>query len=197
MRRYLLIGLLVAASVGPGCRLIRRGGTKPIPPAPPPPVLQPPEPVARVPKQVPEPPEIPPETIDVTALPEPDIPHEPWPPPPRRRRPPRREAEVTATEPPAEPAAPPPAPVPQLAQVLSPEQQQAYSASIERNLDRAQRTVAALRGKRLSREQATYMERIRAFIEQAGEARKTDLVRAASLAERASVLAEDLLKSVQ
>jgi hypothetical protein len=49
----------------------------------------------------------------------------------------------------------------------------------------------------LNRDQKTYLARIRAFIDQTKEARKTDLFRAKTLSERASVLAEDLLHSVQ
>jgi hypothetical protein len=54
-----------------------------------------------------------------------------------------------------------------------------------------------LTGKSLNGEQKVYLDRVRAFIQQANEARKTDLFRAKNLAERASVLADDLYRSVQ
>jgi UDP-N-acetylmuramate-alanine ligase len=87
--------------------------------------------------------------------------------------------------------------LPQFEQVLTPEQRQAYVEEIEKNLANARRVVAVLQGRRLSRDQTTYLARIRAFIAQANEARKTDLFRARNLSERASVLADDLLRSVQ
>jgi hypothetical protein len=122
------------------------------------------------------------------------VPPEELPPPPRRRvRPrPRENAETPAPAP-----EPPAAPLPRLEQILTPEQRQAYIADIDRNIANAQRTVALLQRRRLTRDQMTYLARIRAFIQQADEARKADLFRAKNLAERASVLADDLLKSVQ
>lgn len=87
--------------------------------------------------------------------------------------------------------------VPELEQILTPEQRQAYVDDIDTNIGRAQKTVDALRGRRLSRDQKIYLARVRAFVEQAREARKTDLFRAKNLAERASVLADDLLRSAQ
>ncbi len=100
---------------------------------------------------------------------------------------------------PAQPetATAPPAQVPQLEQILTAEQQQAYNDEIDRNISRAQRTVTTLNGRRLSGEQQTYLDRIRTFLQQASEARKSDLFRARNLAERASVLADDLAKSLQ
>ena len=86
--------------------------------------------------------------------------------------------------------------MPHLEQILTPVQQQAYNEEIDRNINSAQRTVMALGSRRLNGEQQTYLDRIRAFIQQATEARKTDLFRAKNLAERASLLAEDLLKSL-
>jgi hypothetical protein len=91
----------------------------------------------------------------------------------------------------------PEASVPPLEQILTPEQRQTYLEAIDRNLGRARKTLEALQNRRLNDEQRTYLERIRAFIQQADDARKTDLFRARNLSERASVLAEDLLRSVQ
>ena len=86
---------------------------------------------------------------------------------------------------------------PQLEQILTPQQQKAYNEEIDRNISRAQRTLAALGDRSLNSEQQTYLERIRAFLKQAENARKSDLFRARNLAERASLLAADLLRSVQ
>jgi hypothetical protein len=124
------------------------------------------------------------------------LPGEPLPPPPRRRPKPRPHEDADAPSPAPEPE-PPAVPVPQFEQILTPQQRQAYTEEIDRNIASAQKAVAALEGRRLSPDQATYLARVRAFIEQANEARKADLFRARNLAERASVLAEDLLKSVQ
>jgi hypothetical protein len=142
---------------------------------------------------LPAPPEIPSSQPDL-GQPAPQVPPEELPPPPRRRvRPrPRENAETPAPAP-----EPPAAPLPRLEQILTPEQRQAYIADIDRNIANAQRTVALLQRRRLTRDQMTYLARIRAFIQQADEARKADLFRAKNLAERASVLADDLLKSVQ
>jgi hypothetical protein len=96
-----------------------------------------------------------------------------------------------------EPAPEPPPPVPDLGQILTAQQQQEYNQAIDRSIDRAQRNLAALGGRRLNPEQTLAVERIKTFIQQALEARKADLLRAKSLAERADVLAEDLLRSIQ
>jgi len=144
---------------------------------------------------LPAPPEIPATEPDLGRT-GPSLPGEPLPPPPRRRPKPRPHEDADAPSPAPEPE-PPAVPVPQFEQILTPEQRQAYTEEIDRNIASAQRAVAALEGRRLSRDQVTYLARVRAFIEQANEARKADLFRARNLAERASVLAEDLLKSVQ
>jgi hypothetical protein len=86
--------------------------------------------------------------------------------------------------------------LPQLEQILTQQQQRAYNEEIDRNIVRTQRTLSALAGHRLNEEQRTYLERIRAFLAQAEEARKSDLFRARNLAERATLLADDLLRSV-
>lgn len=191
MNRTLLAAVLVIGAIAPGCRIFRRT-EKPRTPVR---VMQPPpEPKAEV-KELPEPPEFPVQVnLEEQVVP---VPGESFPGPPRRRRAraqqpsqPTEEAAAPVPEPPAAPST-----VPQLTQVLTPEQQAAYNSSLDRNLDRARRTVTALAGRRLSRNQTVYLERIKSFIQQASAARRTDLVRAANLAERASILADDLLKS--
>jgi len=128
----------------------------------------------------------------------PSLPAEPLPPAPRRT--PKKvrtheDADATPTAP--EPEPPAAVPLPQFEQVLTPEQTKAYNEEIERNIADAQRAVAMVENRRLNGEQTTYLARVRAFIDQANEARKADLFRARNLSERARVLAEDLLKSVQ
>ncbi len=190
MKRVLLLVVFVAAAFAPGCRIFRHS---PAPPPPPPPraLVQPPAKTA-VPQPLPEPPQL---ATGEQALPAeaPPIEQE-WPGPPRR---PRRPRPAPATEEAEAPEVVPAAPAPELAQILTPEQETSYNAAIDRNLDRAQRTAHLLRSRKLSRDQAVYLERITSFIQQANEARKTDLVRAANLAERAAVLADDLLRSLR
>ena len=164
-------------------------------PAPPPaPTVA--KPVPPKPEQVslPPAPELPPQTPQISVPP--STPGKVPPPPRRRATNPRPRP---APEPPAapEPAPPPAGPVPQLGQILTVEQQQAYNEEIDRNIARAQRALAGLNGRRLTSEQQTYLDRIRAFVQQALEARKSDLFRARNLAERASLLAADLSRSLQ
>ena len=196
--RIVFVAVLALAAWTPSCVLFHRH--KAVPAAPPAPA--PAAPVALpTPHEVPLPaaPQLPAAQPDLNQA-GPSSSGEALPPAPRRRPKPRphpdpdEDADVPA------PAPEPPAaavPLPQFEQILTPEQRQAYTGEIERNIANAQKAVAALEGRRLSRDQATYLARIRAFIDQANEARKADLFRARNLAERASVLADDLLKSVQ
>ena len=186
--RFAMVAALALATLTPSCRLFRRS-PKQVPQAPPPPAQQAP---AKPPVALPTPPEVAPQAPDLSQQP-PQGPSGQLPPPPRRRTKPPRARETADTP---VPEAPPPA-LPQLEQILTPEQRQEYSEEIERNIGVAQKTVEALQGRRLSRDQAAYLARVRAFIEQARQARATDLIRARNLAERASVLAEDLRKSMQ
>ena len=144
---------------------------------------------------VPAPPEIAATEPDLSQT-GPSLPPEALPPPPHRRPKPRAHEDADVA--PATPEPEPPAvPLPQFEQVLTPEQTKAYNEEIERNISDARRAVAMVENRRLNGEQTTYLARVRAFIDQANEARKADLFRARNLAERARVLAEDLLKSVQ
>lgn len=195
-----MAAVMAVAVVSSSCRLFHRSAKANVPPAPkpaaaetklPPPVTTPPKTEAAA---MPEPPQLPPQAT--TGTQPPPYSRDSLPPPPR----PRRTRHETPEPPAATPAAEVPAAqaaVPQLEQILTPEQQAAYNDEIDRNIARAQRTVGQLSGRPLTAEQKVYLDRIRAFIQQASDARKTDLFRAKNLAERASVLAEDLLKSVQ
>jgi outer membrane biosynthesis protein TonB len=180
-KQCLLLAALSLALLSPSCSLFHRSAKAK-------PLVLPPAPAAPAPKPAPPPPEVQPQPPNVQP---PPAETGKVPPPPRRRQ---RPPAAAVVEP---PPAPPPSPPPQLEQILTPQQQKAYNEEIDRNTARAQRILAALGGRRLSAEQQTYLERIRAFLQQAEEARKTDLFRAKNLAERASLLAEDLLRSVQ
>ncbi len=154
--------------------------------------------------ELPPPPQIAPEEPELNQQRAPAPPQQ-LPPAPRRTIR-RRETQQPAQAPPVaqQPAAHPPeaqaapAPeVPQLEQILTPEQRQAYTEAIDANIGKAQRTLETLRGRKLTRDQRLSVQRIRAFLDQAQEARKNDLFRANTLAERANVLADDLLRSLQ
>jgi hypothetical protein len=189
--------------LAPSCRLFRKSTKAAPPPAPAPtqPAQRPPS-AARQPAALPAPPEISPQDPDLSQQP-PAPSSGKLPPPPRRRGRPRTSESAGTAQPPAQPpaedttAAAPEAEAPQLEQILSPEERQAYLEDIDSNINRAQKTVDTLQGRNLSGEQKTYLARVRAFMDQAREARKTDLFRAKNLAERASVLAEDLMRSAQ
>lgn len=196
--RVVLVAALAMAVGTPSCAVwpFHKKKATPVPP---------PAPVATAPVAHPEPREVAlPAPTEIPAR-EPDlsqagpaVPAEPLPPAPRRPRKPRTHDDADVTPPAPEPEPPAAAvPLPQFEPDLTPEQTKAYNEEIERNISDARRAVAMVENRRLNGEQTTYLARVRAFIEQANEARKADLFRARNLSERARVLAEDLLKSVQ
>ncbi len=181
-----LAAAMILALFAPACHRAKSQ----LPPPPSSPWVIPLQQPAKNPEEArPVPPEIPPQTLDIQ--PPPLEPLQVPPPPHRRPRP-----SAPAAETPPAPAPQPP-PLPQLEQILTQQQQKAYNEEIDRNIARARQTLVALAGHRLNEEQRTYLERIRAFLAQAEEARKSDLFRARNLAERASLLADDLLRSVE
>ena len=97
------------------------------------------------------------------------------------------------SQPPASPAPPPP----QLGHMLSPQEQQHYARLTAAALARARALLGKLQKRRLSAEQQAAYDRVLTFIHQAEQLRSRDLVQAASLAERAAVLAADLAASVR
>ncbi len=202
LRRLAIVALLLLATFAPGCRLFNRKAkiVPPPPPAPPPVETSTPKPPAAQQPTVPPPPQIPPEQPNLAGQPAPEAPVVKLPPPPkrhgRRSQQPQQQSQET---PPVQPGETPPASpaVPELEQILSPQQRQAYNEAIDANIGRAQRTLDAVQSRRLNPDQKTTQERIRAFVQQANEARRTDLFRAKNLAERAAVLADDLLRTLQ
>ena len=197
--RVVLVAVLVMAVGTPSCAVwpFHKKKATPVPPPAPTataPVTHPkPREVA-----LPAPTEIPAKQPDLSQA-GPSVPAGPLPPAPRRTPKKQRAREDADATPPAPEPEPPAAavPLPQFEQVLTPEQTKAYNEEIDRNIADAQRAVATVGSRRLNGEQTTYLARVRAFIAQANEARKADLFRARNLSERARVLAEDLLKSVQ
>jgi len=92
---------------------------------------------------------------------------------------------------------PPSRPVPRLGQVLTTLQRRELNETIDRSLDAAQSSVAAVVQQTLSADQVTSVRRIRAFISQARETRRQDLALAKNLADRARLLAQDLERGLR
>lgn len=158
----------------------------------------PPEPKPRAEPEMPEPPQLPAGEPPAVAPPPAVPPKLPIPRAPRRTRPVRKASPAAA---PVQEAAPEPsrptAPLPKLQQILTPEEQREAMQAFERAEARVEQVLAVVRKRRLTAEQQTSITRIRAFLEQARQCRATDLLTARALAERAAVLAEDLLKTLR
>jgi hypothetical protein len=189
-----LIALVLALSAGSTSCLFRKPRARVF--VPPPAKPRPPLPT-QVP-QVAAPPEIntatgisaPPQAADLgaTTL---EFPRLPAPPPAAPRRPP-----VVATPkpvPPPPPAPEPAPPQPRLGQIFSGEQVKEYNRNLDESLERVRRFLGSLSGRKLNAEQTEVVNRIRAFQNQAEQARDQDLVTAVSLARRADLLAQDLI----
>ena len=126
-------------------------------------------------------------------------PEMPKPPAAQRPKQPRRQKKAVAAkpveQPPAAPTAAGPAP-PQLTQMISAADQAAYNRSIDAALGRVQANLARINGASLNASHHVNLERIQAFLREAQAARHTDLVTAKSFADRADLLAQDLVKSL-
>lgn len=96
-----------------------------------------------------------------------------------------------APSPPVSPV-PAPAPAPKLGDILTPDAQKQYNASIDQSLSHAQTSLNSIGGRQLNKDQRAEVEQIRNFMQQAQTARASDPAGAKSLAERAEVLARDL-----
>ena len=92
---------------------------------------------------------------------------------------------------------PPARPVPRLGLVLTTQQRRELNETIDRSLDAAQRSVAAVVKRTLSVDQVNSVRRIRAFVRQARETREQDLALAKNLADRARLLAQDLERGLR
>lgn len=195
-RLWALLILLTLAPAMTSCWPFRK--KKPVAPAPLPPPQQqqtaPPKPI-----QFPPPPAIEPSP---SKSPIPEEPQEQLPPPPVKKRPspagPRVSPAPAPQEPEVEPVPEtPPAPTPSLQPILSPEQKQELETAVRTRITSARLSLASIQRRSLTQEQKAAVNQIRVFIEQAEEARKTDLIRASNLAERADVLARDLVAGIR
>jgi hypothetical protein len=196
-----IIGIVIAGSILlPGCRVFRAKRTPPpvitappasrTPPAEPPTVPAPP-PVEAA-KTTPPPPRA--ATVEVKP------PAKPQPKP--TRRPPKKVTTAKAQPPvtpqqtpPAETPAAPSEPIPQLTQMLSPAEEAAYNRAIDVAVENAKANVTKVSGRRLNSTQRGKLERINAFLKQVEETRARDLATAKTIAERAYLLSDELVKN--
>jgi len=116
----------------------------------------------------------------------------PQPPPPAKKPARSATAPPPSTSPAPATAPTPAAPPPKLGDVLTPDEQKQYSASIDQSLAHAQTSLKSIGGRQLNKDQQAEVEQIRNFMQQAQETRSRDPSGAKSLAERAEVLARDL-----
>jgi hypothetical protein len=84
-----------------------------------------------------------------------------------------------------------------LGDILTPDQQRQYNTAIDQSLTHAQNSLGSITSRQLTKEQQTTVAQVQNFIQQAQETRKSDLSSAKSLAERAEVLAKDLVASLK
>ena len=171
--------------------------TSPPAPAPSAPVEAAPAPAKPAPQEIPSPPALAPAAP--APGPESAIPNQPPAPPPAPGRPARRPSRQAPAAP-AAPAAPQPAPAtapaPQLAIVLTPDQQRQYNADVDQSLQRAEASLKSIANRQLTDQQQASFDEVRNFIRQAQATRASDLPGARRLAERAEVLAGNLASSL-
>lgn len=91
--------------------------------------------------------------------------------------------------------APTPA-VPQLGRLLTADQRREYNRMISQNVLAAQASLDLLQKRPLREAQRSAIERVRSFLVQVDEARRTDLELARSLSDRARLLAEDMVRNM-
>lgn len=85
--------------------------------------------------------------------------------------------------------------LPQLSPLMSPEKRRALEGELDRRLARTRADLQRLMGRTLNGEQVAAVKRIQAFVNQAEDTRDQDLNLARNLAQRAEVLAADLVRS--
>ncbi|MCC6588679.1 MAG: hypothetical protein IT168_18430 [Bryobacterales bacterium] len=198
--------VVIALALTTGCAKLKRSraGAPPLIVAPPSSVPEPP-PTIQAPPPVEQP-----KTSQIPTLPpgaQPKVPQPVEPPKPVRttRRTPAPKAPTTASTQPPGPAAPaepvPEAPtetpLPQLGAILSQQEQAAYNSAIDAALQRAQTNLSRLDPRRLRGSDRANYQRARSFIMQAQQARETDLAVAKGLADRADILAQDLIRNLR
>jgi hypothetical protein len=90
-----------------------------------------------------------------------------------------------------------PNPAPRLGDILTPEQERQYNSAIDQSLARTQSSLGVIANRKLTKEQQGVVVQIQSFVQQAQTTRKSNLAAARSLAERADVLARDLVGSLR
>ena len=187
MRRFQILPLVVALSLGSSSCWFRKTKTARVFVPPPAPLRAP------LPTQIPELPPAPDLHLDA-GIPPPEFPKQlpsALPPPPAARRP----APVPRVAAPVPPAVPEVTlPPPRLGQIFSAEQLREYNRTLDESLERVKRTLAQVAGRSLNGDLSDIVVRIQTFQKQAEQARDQDLVTAVNLARRADILAQDLLK---
>jgi len=91
---------------------------------------------------------------------------------------------------------PPPPAVPQLGRLITADQRREYNRMISQNVLAAQASLELLQKRPLREAQRSAIERVRSFLVQVDEARRSDLELARSLSDRARLLAEDMVKNM-
>ncbi len=195
-RKSAALAALALVLCGQSCLFKKepRKATIIIPPAPQPPPPQP----------MPTPPNLPPAQSTGALTTETEVPALPAPAEPaakKRSRPARRPNASTTnvpaapaeTVPAAEPVAATPAPVvPALQPILGNQEIGERNKRISAYLEKARLNVYRAERNRPSAQTVDLISQVKTFVQQAEEARKTDLVRAENLAERAEVLSRGL-----
>ena len=116
-------------------------------------------------------------------------------PPAAQRRPRATPQTVPASN--ATPAAATAEPEFKLGRAVTPDQERATNAEIDRHIQHATQILESISNHTLTSEQKSSAAQIRGFISQAQQMRATDVVRARSLAERADILSQDLASNVK
>ncbi|MCE5307651.1 MAG: hypothetical protein LLG20_08405 [Acidobacteriales bacterium] len=197
LRFFIILAMVLVLLLAPGCWPFGRKQAKQLPPTPIPPA----QPRKQEKVETPTPPKIQSEPPPAAQIPPPSVEAQGQPPAPPRPRPSKRNRRVkqptVAEEPPAAQAppagTPPAAPQPRLGEMLSPEELREHVKNYDHSLRETQNMLAQIQKRTLTADQSQSAARIRTFLAQAEETRRSDLVAAVNLARRAELLARDLL----
>ncbi len=129
----------------------------------------------------------------------------PAPPPTPQRVPKARRTQPTAstpasstmTQPAAAAPGSPAVEAPRLGQMLSSSEERQYNALIDQTLSQTQSNLNLLAKRSLTPDQQSSIRAIQEFMSQANATRTVDLVSAKALADKAQVLARDLVRNVK